>query len=48
MSACLSQWPNGLRRVSTADRLLGLRVRKKKSRRGYGWLSVVSVVCVVR
>ena len=80
-----SHWPSGLRRVYTADRLLGLRIRippgawmfvlcvlyskdkkdkrhsqdnqdkevmqserKKKSRRGHGWLSGVSVVCVVK
>jgi hypothetical protein len=38
-----SNWPSGLRRVSTADRLLGLRLRIPP---GHGCLSVVSVVCL--
>ena len=37
-----SQWPRGLRRESTAARLLGLGF---ESRRGHGRLSLVSVVC---
>ena len=39
-----SQWPSGLRRGSAAVRLLGLRVRTPPG----AWMSVVSVVCVVR
>jgi hypothetical protein len=38
---CRSQWPCGLRRGSTAARLLGLRVRIPPT----AWMSVVSVVC---
>ena len=40
-----SQWPNGLRRGSTDDRLLGSRVRILS---GHGYLSVFNVVSVVR
>ena len=40
-----SQWPRSLRRRSGAARLLRLWVRKPP---GHGYLSVVSVVCVVR
>jgi hypothetical protein len=36
-----SQWPHGLRRGSTAARLLGLWVRIPPR----AWMSVVSVVC---
>ena len=39
---CRSQWPHGLRRRSTAARLLRLWVRIPP---GHGCLSVVSVVC---
>jgi hypothetical protein len=39
---CRSQWPRGLRRGSTAARLLGLWVRIPP---GHGCLSLVSVVC---
>ena len=45
MSVRWSQWPRGLRRRSTAVRLLGSWVRIPW---GHGSLSVVSVVCVVR
>ena len=38
-----SQWPSGLRRVPTADRLLGLRVRIPT----VTWMSVCCVVCQV-
>ena len=40
-----SQWPRGLRRGSSAARLLGLWVRIPP---GHGRLSVVSVVCCQR
>jgi hypothetical protein len=40
-----SQWLCGLRRGSSAARLLGSWVRKKISHRGHGCLSLVSVVC---
>ena len=36
-----SQWPSGLRRVSAADRVLGLRVRIPPG----SWMCVVIVVC---
>ena len=42
---CRFQCPSGLGPVSIANRLLGLRVRIPP---GHGWLSLVSVVCVVR
>ena len=37
LSVCRSQWPSGLSRVSTADRLLGLRVWVPPG----AWMSVV-------
>ena len=40
-AVCLSQWPRGLRRRSTAARLLRLWVRMPSGT----WMSVVSVVC---
>ena len=43
ISDWLSQWPSGLRRGSAVDRLLGLPVRVLL---GYGYLSLVSVVCL--
>ena len=42
MSKCRSQWPSGLRRGSTADRLLGLRVRIPPE----AWMSVCCGCCV--
>ena len=38
-------WPRGLRHGPAADHLLGFRVQVPP---GHGWMSVVSVVCVVR
>jgi len=45
-----AQWPSGLRRRSSAARLLMLWVRKKKSHRRHGCLSVclLWVLCIVR
>jgi len=42
ITLCRSQWPGGLRRGSTAARLLGLWVRIPP---GHGCLSVLSAVC---
>jgi len=43
MHVCRSQWPRGLRRRSTAARLLRLWVRIPPG--GHGCFSLVSVVC---
>ena len=43
ISLCRSQWPRGLRRGSTAGRLLGLRVRIPL----WTWMSVCCECCVV-